>query len=95
MKANNLVEALNIFNPKRPLLTQEELDNYFVERPRGSLIEMETYLLKKIKRKEFVNEDIVQELLHNLSLLEYRNDETWGDVHPIVKPLLSRGIEVV
>jgi len=44
MKANNLIQALNLFNPQRPLLTQEELDNYFVERPRGSLIEMETYL---------------------------------------------------
>lgn len=44
MKANNLIQALNLFNPKRPLLTQQELDNYFVERPRGSLVEMETYL---------------------------------------------------
>lgn len=44
MKANDLTGALNLFNPKRPLLTQEELDNYFVERPRGSLSEMETYL---------------------------------------------------
>jgi energy-coupling factor transporter ATP-binding protein EcfA2 len=44
MRANNLVQALNLFNPKRPLLTQEELDNYFVARPKGSLVEMETYL---------------------------------------------------
>jgi len=43
---------------------------------------------QKDKEKRIVNEEVVQELLHNLSLLEYRNDETWGDVHPIVKPLL-------
>lgn len=36
-----------------------------------------------------VNEEAVQEILHNLSLLEYRNSEDWVDVHPIAKPLLS------
>ncbi|MFH0774483.1 MAG: hypothetical protein V2A53_03170 [bacterium] len=45
--------------------------------------------LKEDKTKKIMNEETVQELLHNLSLLEYRNDETWGDVHPIVKPLLE------
>ncbi|MEW5768376.1 MAG: hypothetical protein AB1797_12280 [bacterium] len=44
IKANNLIDVLNLFNPKKSLSTQEELDNYFVERPRGSLHEMETYL---------------------------------------------------
>lgn len=44
MKADNLVQALNIFNPKRALLTQQELDNYFVERPRGLVVEIENYL---------------------------------------------------
>jgi hypothetical protein len=44
MKANNLTQVLNIFNPKKPLSTREDLDNYFIERPRGSLREMETYL---------------------------------------------------
>ncbi|MEW6097422.1 MAG: hypothetical protein AB1567_13025 [bacterium] len=45
--------------------------------------------IKKDKEKRIVSEEIVQGLLHNLSLLEYRNDETWGDIHPIVKPLLE------
>jgi hypothetical protein len=31
----------------------------------------------------------VREVLHNLSLLEYANDERWCDVHPIVMPLLA------
>jgi hypothetical protein len=40
--------------------------------------------------KWLVNEDEVREVLHNLSLLEYANDERWCDVHPIVLPLLER-----
>jgi len=40
------------------------------------------------KEKRVRNDDIVRQLLHNLSLLEYRNDDVWADVHPIVKPLL-------
>jgi len=30
-------------------------------------------------------------LLHNLSVLEYRNRAVWYDVHPVIKPLLSEG----
>ncbi len=48
-------------------------------------------LLKRInksKKKKPVNEPALQMCLYNLSLLEYRNDEVWVDVHPIVKPLL-------
>lgn len=41
------------------------------------------------KEKKPVNEEVVRSCLHNLSLLEYRNDEVWVDVHPIVKPLLG------
>jgi hypothetical protein len=36
-----------------------------------------------------VNSQTKQEILHNLSLLEYHNDEDWSDAHPIVKPLLD------
>ncbi|MDI6792725.1 MAG: hypothetical protein QME81_07660 [bacterium] len=46
-------------------------------------------LIKKDNEKKIVNDEITQELLHNLSLLEYRNGETWGDVHPIVASLLE------
>jgi DNA polymerase III delta prime subunit len=48
-------------------------------------------MLKRInedKEKKPVNEKVVRDCLHNLSLLEYRNDDVWVDVHPIVKPLL-------
>jgi thymidylate kinase len=41
------------------------------------------------QRKWLENEDAVREVLHNLSLLEYANDERWCDVHPIVLPLLA------
>lgn len=58
---------------------------------RAVLREDQYQMLKKInedKEKRVTNNEIVRQLLHNLSLLEYRNDESWVDVHPIVKPLL-------
>ncbi|MEW5768041.1 MAG: hypothetical protein AB1797_10550 [bacterium] len=58
-----------------------------------ALLRKEHYeILKRIKEdkdKRIINEEIVQELLHNLSLLEYRNDETWGNLHPIIRPLVD------
>ncbi len=39
-----------------------------------------------------VNNEVVQTLLHNLALLEYRNNDVWVDVHPIVKPILIAGL---
>ena len=30
-----------------------------------------------------VNEEAVQEILHNRGLLEYRNSRDWVDVHPM------------
>ena len=40
-----------------------------------------------VKQQEFL------ELLHGLYILEYRNDETWYDVHPIlVENLRRRGL---
>jgi hypothetical protein len=45
--------------------------------------------LKKVHRTKQVNNDEeYRELLHNLSCLEYRNDDVWYDVHPVVQPLL-------
>jgi hypothetical protein len=35
------------------------------------------------------NSDIAQQLIHNLSLLEYANGDSWWDAHPIVWPLLE------
>ncbi|WP_306790416.1 hypothetical protein [Tolypothrix sp. FACHB-123] len=45
----------------------------------------------------FEREDVKQseflELLHGLYILEYRNDETWYDIHPIlVETLRRRGL---
>lgn len=48
-------------------------------------------LLKAISEtKQVENDEEHRALLHNLSVLEYRNDSIWYDVHPIVKPLLER-----
>jgi hypothetical protein len=39
--------------------------------------------------KELRNSDQFKDLLGNLSLLEYRNEESWCEVHPIVVPLIE------
>lgn len=46
-------------------------------------------LRRRRQDKSLVNEEEVRDLLHNLSLLEYRNDQVWCDVNPIVAPLLE------
>ena len=37
----------------------------------------------------YTNSPTAQELVHNLSLLEYGDGDTWWDVHPVVRPLLE------
>ncbi len=57
----------------------------------GMLTKEQYQKLKEInedKEKKIVNDPTICQLLHNLTLLEYRNGEVWADVHPIVKPLL-------
>jgi hypothetical protein len=39
--------------------------------------------------KSFINAPVVQELIHNLSLLQYDGGETWWAVQPVVIPLLE------
>lgn len=48
-------------------------------------------LLEEVNEtKKVDNDEAHRSLLHNLSVLEYRNDiGAWYDVHPIVKPLLA------
>jgi hypothetical protein len=46
-------------------------------------------LLAEISKKRSIeNDEAHRALLHNLSVLEYRNHRVWYDAHPIVKPLL-------
>jgi len=40
MRAKTLKEALNIFDPERPLRTEEELRQYFIERASSPLQEL-------------------------------------------------------
>lgn len=49
--------------------------------------------LRRYRKQALMNEDAVREVLHNLSLLEYANDERWCDVHPIVEQLLQRATD--
>ncbi len=44
MKARTLREALNIFDPERPLQSEEELRDYFVERPESPIEELRILL---------------------------------------------------
>ena len=47
-------------------------------------------ILKEVHRtKQVDNNEEYRELLHNLSCLEYWNDDVWYDVHPVVQPLLD------
>ena len=48
-------------------------------------------LLRQVREtKKVDNDEAHRTLLHNLSVLEYRNDVgAWHDVHPIVRPLLG------
>ena len=47
-------------------------------------------LLKAVHAARRVeNDEEHRALLHNLSAVEYRNDEAWHDVHPVVVPLLD------
>jgi len=54
------------------------------------LLTSRTELLRQVAQtKQVANTQEYQALLHNLSVLEYRNDEgVWYDAHPVVKPLL-------
>jgi hypothetical protein len=46
--------------------------------------------LKKVHRtKQVDNDEVHRELLHNLSCLEYWNNDVWYDVHPIVQSLIE------
>jgi len=48
-------------------------------------------ILKKVHQTKSVeNDEPHRSLLHNLSVLEYRNQDVWYDVHPIVIPLLNK-----
>jgi nucleoside-triphosphatase THEP1 len=47
-------------------------------------------LLKEVHTNKAINNDEPHRaLLHNLSVLQYRNDDVWYDVHPIVLPLIE------
>jgi hypothetical protein len=55
------------------------------------MLKTENYdALKQIyDTRELRGSETCAELLHNLSILEYQNDENWCDVHPVVVPLID------
>lgn len=47
-------------------------------------------LLRQVRKtKRVENEQEYRDLLHNLSVLEYRNHQAWYDVHPLIEALLD------
>ena len=47
-------------------------------------------VLRQARRtKQIVPDEVVQQLLHDQSLLEYRNRASWWDVHPAVRELIQ------
>ena len=47
-------------------------------------------VMKSILKGEVPNDDkTLMELFHARVILEYENGETWNDINPIVKPLIS------
>lgn len=48
------------------------------------------YLLKVEDTKTIVtkDEEITRKLLHNLSILQYKNSENWFDVNPLLKDFI-------
>jgi hypothetical protein len=56
------------------------------------LSQKQRQLLGKVHRQKTIdNEEIYRELLHNLSVLEYRNAQVWHDVHPLARHLIEEG----
>jgi len=55
------------------------------------MLETDDYeaLAKIHKSRELRGSETCEKLLHNLSILEYRNEENWCDVHPAVVPLIA------
>lgn len=100
-KAQSLSAALNLLDPERPLRTSEELRQFFVQRPHSPIDEIEILLDRSQREllravhmdKDINNDEVHRELLHNLSVLEYKNDTVWYDVHPIILPLIQTDAE--
>ena len=65
----------------------EEVRN--LRRRRGLSRKQLAVLHQRHQDKALSNEEEIRDLLHNISLLEYADDEPWRDVHPVVLPLVE------
>ena len=56
------------------------------------MLETEDYetLVEIHGEQELRGAETLAKLLHNMSVLEYKNDENWCDVHPAIIPLIER-----
>jgi len=78
---------------EQPIINREAAEKAVRNRRREYqvlLSQEQINLLKKVKESKWLdNDEKNQPLLHNLSALEYHNDDVWYDVHPLVEPLLA------
>ncbi len=85
--------ALNAITANSPVITVEMAQQVGAELGddyRRILLPAHYEALRTAHRsKEIVPNETVQQLLENLSLLEYHDDAVWCDVHPVVLPLLT------
>ena len=81
-----LTEGKGVITPETVRQLAAEAGNDF-----RRLLKADHYdeLRKAHRTKQVTPNEIIQKLLENLSLLEYRNTVAWWDAHPIVRPLLA------
>lgn len=83
--------ALTALTESQAVITVEAVRRVIAEVAnefRHSLLPAHYEALRKAQTtKDIVPEEAVQQVLGNLSLLEYRNDVAWCNVHPIVRSL--------
>ncbi|WP_103127048.1 AAA family ATPase, partial [Nostoc cycadae] len=83
--------------PGEKIVIDEQILEQAIKQIRNDLsirLGREDFEILKITYEQFDPQDVQQqkflELLHGLYVLEYRNDETWYDVHPILVETLKR-----
>jgi hypothetical protein len=80
-----LTERKTVITPLMVRQVAAEMANDY----RRLLLPQHCEALRKARAtKEIPPDETVRQLLGNLSLLEYRSERAWGDVHPVVRTLL-------
>jgi hypothetical protein len=78
---------------KQSIITKDAVEKAILNRRRDFQLQLTTEwieLLRGVQKAQWLEpKEENQPLLENLSVLEYRNNDPWYDVHPLVEPLLK------